>query len=265
MTSLHDQFPDTDDLLHGVLGQPVADPANTFSDTLKWHARNRSSARRNWAETVINWNLALDPPAARTWAAAPPAPASSPSAPATPYQNAEYYALGHLGPVRQAGGGAHRQHPFGTTGWNGQVMDVASQPGGSTVLVAHNENDNSQHVRGPEGGRRSPTPCGRRWPPSPAAAPYPARTRCVRSARRAGARPRARPAPPTRAAPATWTANAADGDASTRYSTGAARPPASTCRSTSAGPSPPGRSSSTPGCPPATTRAATRSRPALTT
>jgi glucosylceramidase len=32
---------------------------------------------------------------------------------------------------------------FGTTGWNGQVMDVAFRnPDGSTVLVAHNENDN---------------------------------------------------------------------------------------------------------------------------
>ena len=41
---------------------------------------------------------------------------------------------------------------FGTTGWNGQVMDVAfGNPDGSTVLVAHNENDNPQHVRGPRG------------------------------------------------------------------------------------------------------------------
>ena len=33
-----------------------------FSDTLKWHARNLVlGVTRNWAKTVVNWNLALDP------------------------------------------------------------------------------------------------------------------------------------------------------------------------------------------------------------
>jgi glucosylceramidase len=43
-------------------GSQSSDPANTFSDTLKWHARNLIiGSPRNWGKTVINWNIALDP------------------------------------------------------------------------------------------------------------------------------------------------------------------------------------------------------------
>ena len=86
-------------------------------------------------------------------------------------------------------------------------MDVAFRnPDGSTVLVAHNENDNPQHVRRARGRtRRSATPCpAGRWPRSPGAAPCPARARCARSTRPGGPRRRTRPGPPTRAARATW-------------------------------------------------------------
>ena len=38
------------------------DPSMTFTDTVKWHSRNLViGATRNWAKTVVNWNLALDP------------------------------------------------------------------------------------------------------------------------------------------------------------------------------------------------------------
>ena len=41
---------------------PTDPPAQVFSDTLKWHARNLVlGVTRNWAKTVVNWNLALDP------------------------------------------------------------------------------------------------------------------------------------------------------------------------------------------------------------
>ena len=56
---------------------------------------------RNWAKTVITWNLALDPPAARTTAAAAPARRRD-GRPghrrATP--DADYYVLGHATFVR---------------------------------------------------------------------------------------------------------------------------------------------------------------------
>jgi glucosylceramidase len=38
------------------------DPATTFPDPLHWHTRYLTvGAVRNWAKTVITWNLALDP------------------------------------------------------------------------------------------------------------------------------------------------------------------------------------------------------------
>ncbi len=43
---------------------------------------------------------------------------------------------------------------FGTTGWNGQIMDVAfSNPDGSTALVVHNENDDPRSFTVAAGGR----------------------------------------------------------------------------------------------------------------
>ena len=43
---------------------------------------------------------------------------------------------------------------FGTTGWNGQIMDVAFRnPDGSTALVVHNENDDPRTFAVAVGGR----------------------------------------------------------------------------------------------------------------
>jgi glucosylceramidase len=91
---------------------PTDPPAQVFSDTLKWHARNIVlGVTRNWGKTVVNWNLALDPTAARTTAAAAPAPACSPSAPGDTFsQNAEYFTLGPPRALRRAGRRADRQH-----------------------------------------------------------------------------------------------------------------------------------------------------------
>jgi glucosylceramidase len=106
---------------------------------------------------------------------------------------------------------------FGTTGWNGQVMDVAFRnPDGSTVLVAHNENDNPATFAVREGSQAFTYTL-----PGGALATFtwrgtPAGSFDLRQV-----------------APAGWTAtadagadsaaSAVDGDASTRYSTGAAQ------------------------------------------
>src|SRR5947209_19942446 len=59
--------------------------------------------------------------------------------------DAPYYTLGHLSRFVQPGAVRIASTSFGTTGWNGEVMDVAFRdPDGTTVLVAHNENDNPQ-------------------------------------------------------------------------------------------------------------------------
>ncbi len=97
MTTLHNQFPDKAIYFTECSGSQSADPANTFSDTLKWHARNLIiGSPRNWAETVINWNLALDPSGG---------PHVGGCATCTPIVT-----VGPGGTVRAAGGGAHRQH-----------------------------------------------------------------------------------------------------------------------------------------------------------
>jgi glucosylceramidase len=59
---LHDAFPAKDIYFTECSGTLSGDPATTFPDTLHWHTRYLTvGAVRNWAKTVITWNLALDP------------------------------------------------------------------------------------------------------------------------------------------------------------------------------------------------------------
>jgi len=142
MTTLHDEFPAKDIYLTECSGSQSSDPANTFSDTLKWHARNLIiGSPRNWAKTVINWNVALDPsggPHVGGCGNCTGILTIGPGDKVTP--DAEYYTLGHLSRFVQPGAVRIASTSFGTTGWNGEVMDVAFRdPDGTTVLVAHNE------------------------------------------------------------------------------------------------------------------------------
>ena len=156
MTALHDQFPGQAIYQTECSGSQSAVPADTFSDTLKWHARNLEiGSTRNWAKTVVNWNLALDPsggPHLGGCATCTGIVTVGPGDTVTP--DAEYYALGQLSRFVQPGAVRIASTSFGTTGWNGQIMDVAFvNPDGSTVLVAHNENDNPQSFSVSENGQ----------------------------------------------------------------------------------------------------------------
>jgi glucosylceramidase len=156
MTALHDAHPDKGIYFTECSGSQSADPASTFSDTLKWHARNLViGATRNWAETVINWNAALDPDGGpHTGGCTGCTGVLTVAADGTVTRNAEYYTLGHLARFVQPGAVRIASTSFGTTGWNGQVEDVAFRnPDGGTVLVAHNENDDPRTVAVREGGR----------------------------------------------------------------------------------------------------------------
>ncbi len=147
MTALHNAYPTKDIDFTECSGSQSSDPANTFSDTVKWHARNLIiGATRNWAETVINWNIALDPSGGPHVGGCSTCTAVLTVNPdGTVTRNAEYYTLGSLARFVKPGAVRIASTSFGTTGWNGQVMDVAFRnPDGSTVLVAHNENDNPQ-------------------------------------------------------------------------------------------------------------------------
>lgn len=229
MTALHNQFKSQEILETECSGNQSADPANTFSDTLKWHARNLEiGSPRNWAKTVVNWSIALDPsggPHLGGCATCTGILTIGPGARVTP--NAEYFALGHLSRFVQPGADRIASTSFGTTGWNGQIMDVAFvNPDGSTVLVAHNENDNPQSFSVSENGQSfdytlpGDSLATFVWarPPRPA----PDLDELSPTGWTASANP---PGPSNPCCTGDVAANAVDDDASTRYSTGEAQAP----------------------------------------
>jgi glucosylceramidase len=229
MTALHDQFPRYDIYETECSGSQSADPANTFSDTLKWHARNLEiGSTRNWSQTVVNWNIALDPsggPHVGGCGTCTGILTVGPGDTVTP--DAEFYTLGHLSRFVQPGAVRIASTSFGTTGWNGQIMDVAFvNPDGSTVLVAHNENDNPQSFAVSENGQSfAYTLPGDSlatfvWATPPGPAP---RLRALDpSLWQATAVP---PGPADPCCTGDVAAHAVDDDASTRYSTGASQAP----------------------------------------
>ncbi|MET0426800.1 MAG: glycoside hydrolase family 30 beta sandwich domain-containing protein [Actinoplanes sp.] len=218
MTALHREFPNSDIYFTECSGSQSGDPASTFADTLKWHARNLTiGSTRNWAKTVINWNLALDPSGGpHQGGCGTCTGVITVAADGTVTRNAEFYTLGHLARFVRPGAVRIASTSFGSTGWNGQVMDVAfTNPDGSTVLVAHNQNDNPQTfaVRVGERAFEYTLPGG-------ALATFVWR----------GDRPDQRPIVPdgwsaTASVAGEGVANAVDDDASTRYSTGTAQQP----------------------------------------
>ena len=224
MTAFHDQYPNTQIFETECSGSESAVPADTFSDTLKWHARNLEiGSTRNWSGTVINWNIALDQdngPHVGGCATCMGIVTVGPGDTVT--NDAEYYALGQLSRFVQPGAVRIASTSFGTTGWNGEVMDTAFvNPDGSTVLAATNENDSPQAVAVQEGDQRFTYTL-----PGDSMATF------VWHGDLAGRHPLKQVAPngwTASANPAGPTgevaADAVDGDASTRYTSGATQAP----------------------------------------
>src|SRR5216684_928736 len=138
-----------------------------------------------------------------------------------------YYTLGHLARFVKPGAVRIASTSFGTTGWNGQIMDVAFRnPDGSTVLVAHNENDNPSTFAVREGDQAFTYTL-----PGGALATFTWRgdipgTYALRQAGPDGWTAAANPAGPADpCCTGDVAANAVDGDASTRYSTGEGQAP----------------------------------------
>ena len=130
-------------------------PAQVFSDTLKWHTRNVVlGVTRNWGKTVVNWNLALDPAGGPHNGGCDTCSGVVTVGPGqTVTKNAEYYTLGHLARFVRPGAVRIASTSFGTTGWNGQIMDAAFRNrDGSTALVVHNENDDPRSFAVTQGG-----------------------------------------------------------------------------------------------------------------
>jgi glucosylceramidase len=222
-TDLHKAFPDKEIWFTECSGShgPTDPPAQVFSDTLKWHARNLVlGVTRNWGQTVVNWNLALDPSGGPHNGGCGTCTGVLTVGPGqTVTRDAEYYTLGHLARFLRPGAVRIASSSFGTTGWNGQIMDAAFRnPDGSTALVVHNENDDPRSLAVAEGDASFDytLPGGAlatfTWPASPALDNglrlLPADSMTA-----------------TATAGAADAAKAVDDDASTRWTTGAAQQP----------------------------------------
>jgi glucosylceramidase len=221
-TALHEAFPDKGIWFTECSGSRGATdpPAKVFRDTLTWHARNTVlGTTRNWARGVVNWNIALDStggPHNGGCGTCTGLVTVQPDGSVT--TDAEYYTIGHLSKFVKPGARRIASTSFGTTGWNGQIMDAAFRnPDGSTALVVHNENDEPRSFAVNLGDRtfEYTLPGGAlatfTWPPSRAfhsdldLVPLPGATATASLGVDAGL--------------------AVDGDASTRWSSGAAQAP----------------------------------------
>ncbi|MFF0266018.1 discoidin domain-containing protein [Kribbella sp. NPDC004536] len=123
---------------------PNDTPPQIFRGTLTWHARTLMlGATRNWAKSVVNWNLALDSTGGPHLGGCDTCTGLVTLQPdGSVTTDAEYYTIGHLSKFVQPGAVRIGSTSYGTTGWNGQLMSAAFRnPDGTTVLVVHNEND----------------------------------------------------------------------------------------------------------------------------
>jgi glucosylceramidase len=157
-TELHRAFPGKGIWFTECSGShgPSDPPAQVFSDTLKWHSRNLVlGVTRNWGKTVVNWNLALDPSGGPHNGGCDTCTGVITVGPGQEVtRNAEYYTLGHLARFVRPGAQRIASTSFGTTGWNGQIMDTAFRnPDGSIALVVHNENDDPRTFAVAQGGQ----------------------------------------------------------------------------------------------------------------
>jgi glucosylceramidase len=146
MTQLHRAYPGKDIWFTECSGShgPNDPPAQFFSDTLKWHARNLTlGVTRNWAKSMVTWNLALRPDGGpHNGGCDTCTGVVTVHDDGTVTRNAEYYTIGHLSRFVRPGAWRVASSSFGSTGWNGMVMDAAFvNPDGSTAVVVHNEHD----------------------------------------------------------------------------------------------------------------------------
>jgi glucosylceramidase len=137
-SALRARFPDKGVWFTECSGSHAASdtPAQVFSSTLTWHARNLVvGAPRNWARTVVTWNLALDPSGGPHTGGCSTCSAMVTVGPGQSVRlNAEYYALGHASRFVQPG--ARRV----TSTDPGGLLNVAFRnPDGSVALIVHND------------------------------------------------------------------------------------------------------------------------------
>lgn len=147
-SALHDRFPDKDVYFTECSGSrgSVDSDAKAFSDTLRWHARHVVlGATRNWARTVVTWNLALDPsggPHASGYTDFSGLVTVEDDGRITP--NAEYYALAHLS--RFVRPGALCVHSDGDAESTDMLTVAFRNPDGGLVVLIHNQGEQTRRA-----------------------------------------------------------------------------------------------------------------------
>jgi glucosylceramidase len=221
MTVLHEAFPHKGIWFTECSGShgPDDPPEQVFRDTLVWHARNVIiGTTRNWAKSVVNWNIALDSTGGPHLGGCDTCTGLLTVRPdRSVSRDAEYFTIGHAAKFVRPGAVRIGSTSFGTTGWNGQIMDVAFRnPDGSTALIVHNQNDDPRSFAVRAGDRQFEytLPGGAlatfTWPGTPRSRFEPVRIPDAT----------ATASPPGETPPA-----AVDGDAATRWSSGAPQAP----------------------------------------
>ncbi|MEV5960647.1 discoidin domain-containing protein [Kribbella sp. NPDC051952] len=145
-TDLHNAFPSKGIWFTECSGShgPTDTPPQIFRGTLTWHARTLMlGTTRNWAKSVVNWNIALDSTGGPHLGGCDTCTGLVTLQPdGSVTTDAEYYTIGHLSKFVKPGAVRIGSTSYGTTGWNGQLMSAAFRnPDGSTALLVHNEND----------------------------------------------------------------------------------------------------------------------------
>ncbi|MFC6158037.1 discoidin domain-containing protein [Kribbella jiaozuonensis] len=145
-TDLHNAFPSKGIWFTECSGShgPTDTPPQIFRGTLTWHARTLMlGTTRNWAKSVVNWNIALDSTGGPHLGGCDTCTGLVTLQPdGTVTTDAEYYTIGHLSKFVKPGAVRIGSTSYGTTGWNGQLMSAAFRNSdGTTALLVHNEND----------------------------------------------------------------------------------------------------------------------------
>ena len=143
-TTVHNSYPTKDTYFTECSGTQSNPTSNTFSDTLMWHAENLLiGTTRNWAKSVVTWNMALDPsggPSMNCTTCTGVVTVNNSNGTAT--YNAEYYTLGHAAKFIKPGAVRIDSNTFGAN----NIEDVAFRnPDGSRVLYVQNA-DTASHT-----------------------------------------------------------------------------------------------------------------------
>ncbi|MFC1418386.1 RICIN domain-containing protein [Streptacidiphilus cavernicola] len=144
-TTVHNAFPTKDTYFTECSGSQSANTANTFSDSLDWQTENLIiGATRNWAKSVVTWNMALDPsggPSMNCTTCTGVVTVNNGNG--TAAYNAEYYVLGQASKFVKPGAVRIDSNTFGS----GNLEDVAFRnPDGSIALIALNADASAAHT-----------------------------------------------------------------------------------------------------------------------